>query len=164
MTDYSRVQSCIRYDDQALPSADFYCSLLPDTGINPVEHDPEGRNMAEPGTVLAVGFTLTGMPCQARNGGPHFTLDEAVLISVSTDDPAETDRLREARIADGAVRLAEGSVRAVLADRAETMGRIGERTEIRRGPIAPHADQRDRHRRAGSRGQGGRTEEEHGLY
>ena len=30
---------------------------------------------------------------QALNGGSHFTLDEAVSISVVTDDQAEPDRL-----------------------------------------------------------------------
>jgi predicted 3-demethylubiquinone-9 3-methyltransferase (glyoxalase superfamily) len=57
--------------------------------------------MAEPGSVLLVEFTLAGTPYQALNGGPHFTLDEAVSISVMTEDQAETDRLWEALTADG---------------------------------------------------------------
>jgi predicted 3-demethylubiquinone-9 3-methyltransferase (glyoxalase superfamily) len=48
-----------------------------------------------------VEFTLAGTPYQALNGGPHFTLDEAASISVSTEDQAETDRLWAALIADG---------------------------------------------------------------
>ena len=38
--------------------------------------------MVDPGSVLAVEFTLAGTPCQARNGGPHLVPDEAVSISV----------------------------------------------------------------------------------
>ncbi len=52
------------------------------------------------------------------------------------------------------VRLSGGSARAVLADRAETVDRIGERTEGREGPAGPHAEEEERHRRAQSRGQG----------
>ena len=101
MTDYPKVQTCLWFDDRALPAAEFYCSLLPDSRITRVEHYPEGQDMAEPGLVLAVWFTLAGTPYQALNGGPHFTFDEAVSISVSTEDQAETDRLWEALLADG---------------------------------------------------------------
>ena len=57
--------------------------------------------MGEPGSVLVVDFTLRGTPYMALNGGPHFTLDEAVSISVPTDDQAETDQLWKALIDDG---------------------------------------------------------------
>jgi predicted 3-demethylubiquinone-9 3-methyltransferase (glyoxalase superfamily) len=57
--------------------------------------------MAEAGKVLTVEFTLAGTPYQALNGGPHFQLDEAVSISVRTEDQAETDQLWDALLADG---------------------------------------------------------------
>ena len=44
---------------------------------------------------------LWNLPYQAINGGPHFKLSEAVSISVSTEDQAETDRLWEALTAEG---------------------------------------------------------------
>jgi predicted 3-demethylubiquinone-9 3-methyltransferase (glyoxalase superfamily) len=97
----SKVRTCLWFDDQALPAAEFYCSLLPGSRIDRVGRYPQGQDMAEPGSVLLVEFTLAGTPYQALNGGPHFTLDEAVSISVMTEDQAETDRLWEALTADG---------------------------------------------------------------
>lgn len=101
MTDIPKVRTCLWFDDQALPAAEFYCSLLPDSRIEHIGTYPEGQEMAEPGKVLIVEFNLAGTPYQALNGGPHFTLDEAASISVSTADQDETDRLWAALIADG---------------------------------------------------------------
>ncbi len=95
------VRTCLWFDDQALPAAEFYCSLLPDSRVDDVSYFPEDSEMAEPGRVLLVEFTLSGTPYQALNGGPHFVLSEAVSISVTTADQEETDRLWEALISDG---------------------------------------------------------------
>ena len=97
----ARVRTCLWFDDQALPAAEFYCTLLPDSRIDHVAYAAEGQETTGPGTVLTVDFTLAGTPYQALNGGPHFTLDEAVSIAVAADDQADTDRLWEALVADG---------------------------------------------------------------
>ena len=97
----AKVRTCLWFDDRALPAAEFYCALLPDSRIEHVEYSAEGQAMSTPGTVLTVDFTLAGAPFQALNGGPHFTLDEAVSIAVLTEDQAETDRLWAALVADG---------------------------------------------------------------
>ena len=97
----AKVRTCFWFDDTALPAAEFYCSLLPDSRVENVGYYPEGQDMAAPGKVLMVAFTLAGTAFQAINGGPHFTLDEAASISVSTEDQAETDRLWAALIAEG---------------------------------------------------------------
>lgn len=101
MTESPRVRTCLWFDDNALAAARFYSALLPDSRIHNVERFPEGHDMAEPGKVLMVEFTPAGTPYQAINGGRHFKLDEAVSISVVTEDQAETDRLWEALTADG---------------------------------------------------------------
>ena len=95
------VRTCLWFDDQALPAAEFYCALLPDSRIDHVGYAAEDRETGRPGTVLTVDFTLAGTPYQALNGGPHFTLDEAVSIAVASEDQAQTDRLWEALVADG---------------------------------------------------------------
>ncbi len=98
----ARVRTCLWFDDQALPAAEFYCTLLPDSRIDHVAYAAEGQETTGPGTVLTVDFTLAGTPYQALNGGPHFTLDEAVSIAVAADDQADTDRLWAALVAGGA--------------------------------------------------------------
>ncbi len=97
----AKVSTCLWFDHQALPAAEFYCSLIPDSMITSVGYYPEGSTMAEPGSVMIVEFKLAGTPYQALNGGPHFRLDEAVSISVSTADQAETDRLWDALVGGG---------------------------------------------------------------
>ena len=95
------VSTCLWFDDQALPAAEFYCSLLPESRIDRIRHTPEVEGMGEPGSVLVVDFTLAGTPYMALNGGSLFTLDESVSISVTTESQAETDRLWAALIAGG---------------------------------------------------------------
>lgn len=96
-----KVRTCLWFDNQALPAAEFYCSLLPDSRIDHVTHHIENATHGEPGSVLGVEFSLAGTPYQAINGGSYFQLDEAVSISVSTEDQSETDRLWSALTADG---------------------------------------------------------------
>ena len=95
MSQSSKVATCLWYDGVAEDAATFYTSLIPDSGIT-------GRFRPDPeAPPLLVEFTLAGVPYQALNGGPHFTLSEAASIVVLTDDQAETDRLWEALTADG---------------------------------------------------------------
>ena len=61
------------------------------------------------GPALMLHFTLGGTHYQALNGGPQFQLNEAVSISVSTKDQAETDRLWDALLADGATHVGVAS-------------------------------------------------------
>ena len=111
MSDNRKVRTCLWFDDKALRAAELYCTLLPDSRTDHVGYYPEGQDMAEPGKVLMVEFTLSGTPYQALNGGRHFTLDEAVSISVATEDQAGTDRLWEALIADGGAESQCGSLK-----------------------------------------------------
>lgn len=99
--DRSKVRTCLWFNDQALPAAEFYCSLLPGSRVERIEHYPEGHAMGEACTVAGVEFILGGTPYLAINGGTRFTLDEAVSIMVTTGDQAETDRLWEALTAGG---------------------------------------------------------------
>ncbi len=96
-----KVRTCLWFADQALPAAEFYCSLLPGSRIEKVAKFPEGQEIAEPGSVLTVDFVLCGTPYQALNGGPHYKLSPAASVSVLTDDQDETDRLWNALTADG---------------------------------------------------------------
>ena len=106
--DAPKVRTCLWFDREALPAAEFYCSLLANSRVDRVDRYPEGHEMGEPGTVLSVDFTLAGTPYLAINGGTRFTLDEAVSILVATEDQAETDRLWGALIADGGAESRSG--------------------------------------------------------
>ena len=91
-----RVRTCLWFDRGGLEAARFYVSLLPGSRL---EADPD----PDPGgpEPFMVPFTLAGTPYLILNGGPMFTLTEAVSISVTTPDQPETDRLWAALTADG---------------------------------------------------------------
>lgn len=90
-----RISTCLWFDGVAEQAAQLYTSLVENSVITRVmKPDPEGPP-------LLVEFTLAGVPYQALNGGPHFTLSEAASIVIVTRDQAETDRLWNALIADG---------------------------------------------------------------
>ena len=90
MAQSSKIATCLWYDGVAEDAATLYTTLIPDSGIT-------GRFRPDPtAPPLLVEFTLAGVPYQALNGGPHFTLSEAASIVVLTDDQTETDRLWEA--------------------------------------------------------------------
>lgn len=90
-----KVATCLWFDGTAEEAARFYTSLVPDSSVTGVQR------LAPDGPALMVTFRLAGTPFQALNGGPHYTLSEAVSISVMTRDQPETDRLWNALIADG---------------------------------------------------------------
>ncbi len=90
-----RISTCLWFDDVAEEAAQFYTALVENSTITRVMR-PEPN-----GPALLVEFTLAGVPYQALNGGPHFTLSEAASIVIITRDQAETDRLWAALIANG---------------------------------------------------------------
>lgn len=89
------VRTCLWMEKDGEDAARFYTALIPGSAMEDVFRQGAG---APP---LVVNFNLGGVPYMILNGGPHFTLSEAVSISVLTDDQAETDRLWEALTADG---------------------------------------------------------------
>ncbi len=95
MTDGHKVRTCLWYDSQGFEAAEFYCSLLPDSMIEHVDRNADFSDgpLPEPEKVLVVEFVLAGAPYMALNGGPMYTHNPAVSISVLTEDQEETDRL-----------------------------------------------------------------------
>jgi hypothetical protein len=75
----------------------------------------------EAGMVLTVDFLLEGQRFTAINGGPEFTFTEAVSLLVNCGSQDEVDYFSGAFISagrqEGPVRLAQGPLRPVLADR-----------------------------------------------
>jgi len=93
----SAIRTCLWFrDGRGREAAEFYCSLIPGSRV---EETFTIDN--EYGTSWLINFSLGGVPYQILDAGPHFTLSEAVSISVETVDQTETDRLWTALTADG---------------------------------------------------------------
>ena len=86
------------------------------------------------GSVLVVEFTLAGQRFMALNGGTRFEYTHAVSFKIDCADQAEVDRLWDALCADGgqAERCGwlQGSLRRLLADRADGAAEISRRPAI----------------------------------
>lgn len=93
----SSIRTCLWFrDGRGREAAQFYCSLIPGSRIESVFVGDAGH-----GEFSVIDFSLGGVPYQILDAGPMFTLSEAVSISVSTDDQAESDRLWAALTANG---------------------------------------------------------------
>lgn len=91
------IRTCLWFrDGRGREAAEFYCSLIAGSRIEKAFSGNAGQ-----GTFSVIDFSLGAVPYQILDAGPHFTLTEAVSISVETDDQAETDRLWAALTADG---------------------------------------------------------------
>lgn len=101
----STVQTCLWFDGRIDEAAEFYVSLLPDsrivsrTAYSASDAFPGAADLA--GQALTVELELAGVPYILLNGGPIFSLSEAVSISVTVDGQAEVDSLWDALTADG---------------------------------------------------------------
>ncbi len=99
----SKISPCLWFNGQAEEAARFYVSVFGGS-VDAISHYPPENNSPSPfrgGDVLLVEFTLFGQSYQALNGGPQFTFDEAISLSISCKDQAEIDRWHEALTADG---------------------------------------------------------------
>jgi predicted 3-demethylubiquinone-9 3-methyltransferase (glyoxalase superfamily) len=126
------VRTCLWFrDGRGHEAAEFYCGLIPGSQVERSVTIDNG----EMGTSWMIDFKLGGAPYQILDAGPHFTLTEAVSISVETDDQAETDRLWTALIANGG----EESVCGWLKDRYGVSWQVFPR---RLTELTLHADKR----------------------
>lgn len=86
------------FDSQAEEAAKLYCEVFPNSRITDVSRYGEaGKEIhgREPGSVMTVSFELDGHEFTAINGGPHFTLTEAVSFEIACADQAEVDHYWE---------------------------------------------------------------------
>jgi predicted 3-demethylubiquinone-9 3-methyltransferase (glyoxalase superfamily) len=88
------------FDTEALPAAELYVSLFPNSQVTSVSL--YGERGARPADLpFVVTFTLDGRPYTAINGGPEHVLSEAFSLQVNCTEQAEADRLWDALTADG---------------------------------------------------------------
>jgi predicted 3-demethylubiquinone-9 3-methyltransferase (glyoxalase superfamily) len=88
------------FDTEAEESAEFYCSIFPNSKILNVARYTEA-GPREAGMVMTVDFELNGNRFTAINGGPEFKFDEAVSFLITCEDQDEIDHYWEKLIADG---------------------------------------------------------------
>jgi predicted 3-demethylubiquinone-9 3-methyltransferase (glyoxalase superfamily) len=85
-----KITPCLWFDDQAEDAATFYTSVFPSSRI--VDVDRYGEAGPRPaGMVMMVTFELDGQLFTALNGGPEFTIDEAISFEVSCETQEEVD-------------------------------------------------------------------------
>ncbi len=89
------------FDGTAEEAAEFYVSLFPNSSIDGVHRAASDNPSTDEGKPLVVYFTLAGRPYAGINGGPMFTFTEAISLSISCADQAETDYYWNALTADG---------------------------------------------------------------
>ena len=89
------------YERDAEAAAAFYAATFPDSKMTAVQLAPGDFPEGKSGQVLAVEFTVFGIPCMAINGGPMFKQSEAFSFLIATDTQEETDRLWNAIVSNG---------------------------------------------------------------
>jgi predicted 3-demethylubiquinone-9 3-methyltransferase (glyoxalase superfamily) len=78
------------FDGQAEEAADFYLSVFKEGHKGRVGRYTEA-GPGEPGSVLAVEWTVNGQRFVGINGGPQFHFDEAISFQIHCDDQDEVD-------------------------------------------------------------------------
>ncbi|MGH3714091.1 MAG: VOC family protein [Micromonosporaceae bacterium] len=95
-----KITTFLWYDNQAEEAAEFYTTVFDNSRI--VEVTRYGSaGPGEPGSVMTVTFELAGQQFIALNGGPQFTFNEAISLSVECESQEEVDTLWEKLTADG---------------------------------------------------------------
>ena len=87
---------CLWFDDQAEEAARLYTTVLRDGALGRVVRYDEvssGPSGKEPGSVMTVEFEAEGQSFIALNGGPVFTLSEAMSLVLYRDTQEEIDEL-----------------------------------------------------------------------
>ncbi|WP_327288471.1 VOC family protein [Streptomyces sp. NBC_01198] len=95
-----KITTFLWYDGKAEEAAAFYTSLFDDSRIVHEQRYGEA-GPGTPGSVMIVEFELAGQRFLALNGGPEFTFNEAMSLSVDCGSQEEVDRLWTALTADG---------------------------------------------------------------
>ncbi|WP_367040103.1 VOC family protein [Streptomyces sp. Je 1-332] len=85
-----RITPTLWFDTQGEEAATFYVSVFPNSKITNVSHYGDAGPRPA-GTVMTVEFELDGQPYLALNGGPQFTFNEALSLTIDCADQEEVD-------------------------------------------------------------------------
>jgi predicted 3-demethylubiquinone-9 3-methyltransferase (glyoxalase superfamily) len=97
----SKIAPCLWFNGEAEEAANFYVSLLQDSRIDKIQHNPVDGRAGKAGEVLVVDFTLAGQEYMALNGGMRIEYTHAISFKIDCEDQAEVDRLWDALSSSG---------------------------------------------------------------
>lgn len=103
-----KITPCLWFNDQAEEAMRFYVSVFKNSKVGRITHYGEAgaKVSGRPkGSVMTATFEIEGQEFMALNGGPHFTLSEAVSFIVKCDTQKEIDTFWE--------KLSEGGEKGV---------------------------------------------------
>ena len=89
-----KITPVLWFDGKAQEAAEFYVSIFPDSAVTGMTPGPTGAP-------LVVQFRLAGVEFLALNGGPQFSFNEAISLSIDCQSQAEVDELWEKLSAGG---------------------------------------------------------------
>ena len=87
-----KISPCLWFDGKAEEAARFYTSLFPNSRIQSIDRSPGETPSGPKDMVLTVNFEIGGRSFIGLNGGPDFTFNEAISLSIDCEDQAEVDR------------------------------------------------------------------------
>jgi predicted 3-demethylubiquinone-9 3-methyltransferase (glyoxalase superfamily) len=82
--------TCLWFDTEGEAAANYYTSIFPDSRIGRIARYTEA-GPGPAGTVVTVEFELNGQKFVALNGGPQYTFNEAVSLTITCADQDEVD-------------------------------------------------------------------------
>lgn len=86
-----KISPFLWFDTEAEEAANFYVRVFPNSRIKAISRYGEA-GPGPKGSVMTVSFELDGQEVIALNGGPQFTFNEAVSLSVDCKTQSEVDR------------------------------------------------------------------------
>jgi predicted 3-demethylubiquinone-9 3-methyltransferase (glyoxalase superfamily) len=93
-----KITPCLWFNDQAEEAMRFYVSVFKNSKVGRITHYGEAGAKVSgrlKGSVMTATFEIEGQEFMALNGGPHFTLSEAVSFMVKCDTQEEIDTFWE---------------------------------------------------------------------
>ena len=97
---------CLWFDTQGEEAARFYTSVFKDSKTGRTGRYTEA-GPGPAGSVATVEFELNGQQFMVLNGGPQYTFNEAVSVTIPCADQAEVDYYWD-RLAEGGQEVACG--------------------------------------------------------
>jgi predicted 3-demethylubiquinone-9 3-methyltransferase (glyoxalase superfamily) len=100
---------CLWFDTEGEAAANYYASIFADSKIGRVARYTEA-GPGPAGAVVTVEFELNGQKFLALNGGPQYTFNEAISLTIPCADQDEVDYYWS-RLSEGGHEVACGWVK-----------------------------------------------------